>query len=137
MARALWYRAKTHRPLIRAGYPSKPQSSEAPVNPLPHQRSLALIIGSSLFISSLHQITRPDLTSPLPPPKLRSDNAMKVTDDYKAKLRLWATNQTVVALPPPPLLPRFPARKFQTHAEMNAWKKALLRQLAHEGPAHG
>ena len=34
-------------------------------------------------------------------------------------------------------LPRFRAQKFQTHAEMNAWKKALLRQLAREGPAHG
>ena len=62
---------------------------------------------------------------------------MKVTDDYKAKLRLWAANQAVAPLPPPPALPRFSAQKFQTHAEMNAWKQSLLRQLAREGPAHG
>jgi len=62
---------------------------------------------------------------------------MKIADDYKAKLRLWAANPAVATAPPPPLLPRFCAQKFQTHAEMNAWKQALLRQLAREGPAHG
>ena len=62
---------------------------------------------------------------------------MKITDDYKAKLRLWVVNPTVAAPPPPQSLPRFRAQKFQTHAEMNAWKQALLRQLAREGPAYG
>jgi len=81
--------------------------------------------------------SRRDLTSPLPPPKLRVVSAMKITDDYKAKLRLWAANPAVAAAPASPALPRFRAQKFQTHAEMNVWKQALLRQLAREGPVHG
>jgi hypothetical protein len=67
----------------------------------------------------------------LRPPK------MKVTDDYKAKMRLWAEHPRVVAPPPGPPLPRFKARKFRTHAEMNRWKAALLRQTVHEAARDG
>lgn len=67
----------------------------------------------------------------LRPPK------MKVTDDYKAKTRLWAEHPRVVAPPPGPPLPRFTARKFRTHAEMNQWKDALLREIAGETGRHG
>lgn len=55
---------------------------------------------------------------------------MKLTDDYQAKVRLWAAHPRVVPLPPPPPLPKFRPQKFRTHAEMNAWKESLLRELA-------
>jgi len=62
---------------------------------------------------------------------------MKVTDDYKAKLRLWAARPTVVELPPAPQLPRFSPQRFTTHTEMNRWKQALLRELARTLAPHG
>lgn len=57
---------------------------------------------------------------------------MKIVDDYNAKLRLWVSEQRVVALPPGPRLPKFRAQKFRTHAEMNRWKEDLLRQIVRE-----
>jgi hypothetical protein len=62
---------------------------------------------------------------------------MKVSDDYRAKLRLWASNQIVAALPPGPRLPKFRSQKFTTHAEMNRWKETLLLQIARQQAAHG
>jgi len=62
---------------------------------------------------------------------------MKFTDDYQAKLRLWAANPQGMPLPAPPLLPKFKPQKFRTHAEMNRWKESLLRQLARGDTAHG
>jgi len=62
---------------------------------------------------------------------------MKVTDDYKAKLRLWATNPQVVALPSLPAIPKFPPQKFPTHLEMNEWKKQLLIRMAREAAQDG
>jgi len=58
---------------------------------------------------------------------------MKISDDYTAKLRLWASNPRVVRLPKATNLPAFKAQKFSSHAEMNAWKKEWLRQLAAQG----
>jgi hypothetical protein len=55
---------------------------------------------------------------------------MKFSDDYSAKTRIWAANPKVVAAPPPVRLPGFKSRRFASHAEMNAWKTSLLRQLA-------
>jgi len=60
---------------------------------------------------------------------------MKITDDYKAKYRLWAANPTVVPAPPPTRLPDFKSRRFSSHAELNAWKLSMLRQLARLTPA--
>ena len=60
---------------------------------------------------------------------------MKITDDYKAKYRLWAANPRVVAAPVPPKLPQFASRKFSSHAEMNEWKRTLLLKLAQSAPA--
>ena len=60
---------------------------------------------------------------------------VKETDDYKAKVRLWATKPTVVALPQGPPLPKFGPKKFATHAEMNQWKETLLLQIAREQSA--
>jgi hypothetical protein len=62
---------------------------------------------------------------------------MKVTDDYKAKTRLWAEHPKVVAPIPGPPLPRFKAMKFRTHTEMNRWKAALLREIADDRVRHG
>ena len=55
---------------------------------------------------------------------------MKITDDYNAKFRLWAANPTVVAAAAAVKLPGFKSRRFNSHAELNAWKSSVLRQLA-------
>ena len=55
---------------------------------------------------------------------------MKVTDDYRAKYRLWAENPRVAPAPAPVKIPHFKSRRFSSHAEMNAWKQSVLRQLA-------
>ncbi len=60
---------------------------------------------------------------------------MKFTDDYHAKYRLWAANPQVVPLPAPVRLPAFKSRRFSTHAEMNEWKAAILRQIAQSATA--
>lgn len=62
---------------------------------------------------------------------------MKITDDYKAKYRLWAANPRVIAASAPPKLPKFASRKFSSHAEMNEWKRNLLREIAHVTASHG
>ena len=60
---------------------------------------------------------------------------MKITDDYQAKIRLWARHPKVVPLPPGPPIPKFPPQKFRTHEEMNRWKRALLKQIAAQAAA--
>ncbi len=62
---------------------------------------------------------------------------MKISDDYQAKLRLWARQPAVVPLPPAPVLPKFAARKFRNHEEMNQWKRTLLREVARTAAGHG
>jgi hypothetical protein len=61
---------------------------------------------------------------------------MKITGNYKAKCRLWAENVRVIPEGAPMKLPHFHSRKFSSHAEMNAWKQLVLRQLAESAPAH-
>jgi hypothetical protein len=63
--------------------------------------------------------------------------AVKISDDYSAKVRLRALRPTVVPLPPGPILPGFAAQKFHTHAELNQWKKSRLRELAETMVRHG
>jgi hypothetical protein len=68
---------------------------------------------------------------------LRRDEAVrpvKITDDYKAKFRLWAANPQVLPAPAPPKIPHFRSKRFSSHSEMNAWKEALLRQIAQSAP---
>ena len=60
---------------------------------------------------------------------------MKITDDYNAKYRLWAANPTVVPAPAAIILPDFKSRRFSSHAELNAWKNSVLKQLAQLSPA--
>ena len=55
---------------------------------------------------------------------------MKITDDYKAKYRLWAANPQVIPAGPPVRIPNFRSRKFSSHAEMNLWKESVRRELA-------
>lgn len=62
--------------------------------------------------------------------------SMKITDDYKAKVRLWAANPQVVPPLPGPKFPPFRSQKFKSHAEMNAWKESMLRKLAELAPGH-
>jgi hypothetical protein len=60
---------------------------------------------------------------------------MKYVDDYSAKLEIWAREGKVCHMPAITNLPRFGHRKFKSHAEMNAWKRELLGQLAERGGA--
>jgi hypothetical protein len=62
---------------------------------------------------------------------------MKATDDYNAKLRLWAANPQVVHLPKVIPLPKFSPQKFSSHEEMNRWKANLLREIARQNATHG
>jgi hypothetical protein len=59
-----------------------------------------------------------------------------MTDDYNAKIRLWAANPQIVPSLPGPVLPAFPPQKFRSHTEMNAWKASLLRKAAMAVPHH-
>lgn len=54
----------------------------------------------------------------------------KLTDDYTAKIRLWAANPRIWPLPPGPPIPRFSPQKFNSYEEMNEWKKNLILQIA-------
>lgn len=60
---------------------------------------------------------------------------MKISDDYNAKYRLWAANPTVAPAPAATKLPNFKSKRFSSHAELNAWKLSVLRQLAQLTPA--
>jgi len=59
---------------------------------------------------------------------------MKISDDYKAKYRLWAENPRVAPAPAPSNIPHFKSRRFASHSEMNEWKVSVLRQLAQTKP---
>lgn len=59
-----------------------------------------------------------------------SEERVKITDDYTAKIRIWARERKVFPLPEVPPLPRFGVRRFRSHAEMNAWKAELIRETA-------
>ena len=59
---------------------------------------------------------------------------MKITDDYKAKFRLWARHPRVIPAAPAPSLPNFKSRRFSSHAEMNEWKQSVIRELAQAAP---
>ncbi len=58
---------------------------------------------------------------------------MKITDDYNAKLKMWANNKRVVSLPRMVGIPKFGCRRFSSGDEMNAWKKELLSEIARKG----
>jgi len=58
---------------------------------------------------------------------------MKITNDYKAKLEIWAAEGRAVPMPRANGFPRFGCRRFSSGAEMNAWKKELLAETARRG----
>jgi hypothetical protein len=60
---------------------------------------------------------------------------MKSTDDYKAKLEIWARNGQVVRMPRIANLPQFGHKRFNSYDELNAWKKSIRDQLAEKGGA--
>jgi hypothetical protein len=60
---------------------------------------------------------------------------MKVSDDYRAKYRLWAANPMVARDGKAVRLPDFKSRRFASPAELNAWKLSVLLQLARALPA--
>lgn len=66
-------------------------------------------------------------------PSKKRKPVMKKTDDYRAKLQLWASEGRVAACPKAVGLPRFGSRRFSSGAEMNAWKKELLAETARNG----
>jgi hypothetical protein len=58
---------------------------------------------------------------------------MKSTDNYDAKLEIWAKESKVYPLPTVTGIPRFGWKKFKSYEEFNAWKKGLLAQIAASG----
>lgn len=58
---------------------------------------------------------------------------MKFTDDYEAKLTIWARNPRVVPLPKLQGLPRFGVKRFSSYEALNEWKRDLLAELAARG----
>jgi len=58
---------------------------------------------------------------------------VKATDDYDAKIDIWARNPCVVHLPEATGLPRFGVKRFSSYEELNEWKRSLLLQLAERG----
>jgi hypothetical protein len=60
---------------------------------------------------------------------------MKITDERKAKIKKWAANPQVIPPLPVPKFPPFPCQRFNSYAEMNAWKKSMLLKVALSGPS--
>ena len=59
----------------------------------------------------------------------------KYSDDYSAKLEIWAREGKVYALPTLKNIPEFTPQKFNSYEEMNAWKHDLVMQFASNGGA--
>jgi len=62
-------------------------------------------------------------------------STMKITDDYSGKLEIWAREGKVVRMPSISNLPHFGHRRFNSYAELNAWKQSLRDHLAEQGGA--
>ncbi len=60
---------------------------------------------------------------------------MKISDDYQAKLKIWASEGKVYALPKITNIPKFSPQKFNSYAEMNAWKSQIIKKLIRSGGA--
>jgi len=59
--------------------------------------------------------------------------SVKRADDYRAKYDLWASRPEVCRLPGFTGVPPFGVRRFDSYDELNAWKRALLREIARHG----
>lgn len=60
---------------------------------------------------------------------------MKITDNYHGKLEIWAREGKVVRQPKIANFPRFGHRRFNTYAELNAWKQSIVDELVKQGGA--
>jgi hypothetical protein len=58
---------------------------------------------------------------------------VKFTDDYSAKLKIWAGTPTVCRLPRATGLPRFGVKRFDSYDAFNAWKREFMDQIAAQG----
>lgn len=58
---------------------------------------------------------------------------MKITDDYQAKIKIWASRPEVVRLPQAIGWPFFSAKKFDSYGQMNEWKRQYLLEIARMG----
>ena len=58
---------------------------------------------------------------------------MKYTDDYLAKLKLWAKAGRAQAVPYILDLPHFGSKKFSSYEELNTWKQTLLKAAIQKG----
>jgi hypothetical protein len=58
---------------------------------------------------------------------------MKIANNYKAKVKIWASESRVTALPKAVGFPVFSCRRFSSADEMNAWKKEMLSEIARNG----
>lgn len=58
---------------------------------------------------------------------------MKTYDNYNSKLKIWASDNRIVSLPKAIGFPEFGCQRFSSGAEMNAWKKELLAEIARRG----
>lgn len=57
----------------------------------------------------------------------------KQSDDYDAKLRMWAANPRVYPLPKIKNMPRIESRKFNSYQEFQEWKERLLEEIVAAG----
>lgn len=58
---------------------------------------------------------------------------MKITDDPRAKLRMWLAHPHVAKCPEPVGLPLFASQRFDSYEAMNAWKRAYMLRIARSG----
>ncbi len=63
---------------------------------------------------------------------------MKAADDLQAKIRWWAAESSRPGYRPPPCpvpqnLPPFSPQRFSSYAELNAWKRGYLLEIARQG----
>lgn len=63
---------------------------------------------------------------------------MKAVDDIQAKVRFWAAEASQPGFRPrscpvPEHLPPFPPQRFSSYAELNAWKRRYLLEIARQG----
>lgn len=58
---------------------------------------------------------------------------MKKTDDFNAKLELWAAENRIIGFPIATGFPEFKCQRFSSGDDMNAWKTELLAETARRG----
>ena len=61
------------------------------------------------------------------------NESMKITDDYRGKLELWAREGKVARLPRIANLPSFGHCRFDSYEALRAWKQALLNEIEQRG----